>query len=313
MKITEDMIRKARQADIVQLCRELGIAIIPENPAKGEWRIKNQQGLIICKNYYYWHGSPYGNGKLEGQPPTDGNNTLSFAIYYLKMKFKNAVDYLANNTFTLPDQTTYPNARSKEIIAPEKAPNNDRIIKYLTKDRAISEEIVIDLINKGLLYQEQGYNNCVFVCKNPSTGEITGYEAKGILKTKKFQRNYGSGIFNFAVGGVAENKKLFVFESAIDLISYYELHPNSTKNSLLCSMGGVGKAEKIRQIALELKANNPDLWVVILTDNDEAGNAFFDNFQERNPDLTVKTKNPSQECKDWNEYLVLKRKEKTKD
>ena len=308
MKITEEMKRTARQADIVKVCRDLGEILIPENPSKGEWRVKNKQGLIICQNYYYWHGSPYGNGKLEGQPPNTSNNTLSFVIYYFGMRFTNAVIYL-NGGFNLSQaHATYQKAQAKPIIAPAKATDNKRIIRYLIQERGLDEKIVYEVIDKGLLYQEAEHNNCVFVCKN-SAGTITGYEVKGILKTK-FQRNYGGGIFNLVVG---EPIDLWVFESAIDLLSLYEMGKKAgdLDNVLLSSMGGLSKAEKIRQIALTLKAKNPNSIVKIAVDTDKSGTDFANSFAERNSDLNVIILTPSstkgKSFKDWNEKLVFKK------
>lgn len=320
MKITEDMIRKARQADIVQLCREMGEVLIPENPAKGEWRIKGKQGLIICQNYYYWHGSPHGNGKLEGQPPTDANNTLSFGIYYFGMRFTNAVIYLSGGNFTAHDtQATYQKAQAKEIIAPPPALNNDRIIEYLTTKRKIDEKIVLEAIQRGLLYQEKSNNNCVFVCKDLN-GVITGYEVKGILSTKRFWRNYGNGVFHWLNG---EPKKLFVFESAIDLLSFYELesYKKIVKNALLCSMGGVAKMEQVKQIATSLTTNNEKFKTYIATDEDKAGDNFWESFKTQNPNLKavgVSVRNLYKlendlTIKDWNDYLIYKKTTKEDD
>ena len=94
MKITEEMKRTARQADIVALCQLMGETLFIENEAKGEYRIKGANGLLIWKNCYYWFGSPTGDGRLEGQPPNTSNNTLSFAMYYYGMsaQLKTVVD-----------------------------------------------------------------------------------------------------------------------------------------------------------------------------------------------------------------------------
>lgn len=308
MKITEEMKQKARQADIVKVCRDLGEILIPENPSKGEWRVKNKQGLIICQNYYYWHGSPYGNGKLEGQPPNTSNNTLSFVIYYFGMRFTNAVIYL-NGGFNLSQaHATYQKAQAKPIIAPQKAPDNARIIRYLVQERGLDEEIIYETIEQGLLYQEGEHNNCVFVCKDLA-GAITGYEVKGILKTK-FQRNYGSGLFTLKIG---EPQDLWVFESAIDLLSLYEMGKiaGDLGNCLMLSMGGLSKTNEIRGIALQLKAKNQNSTVHIATDNDTAGREFGDYFKEQNTDLNVSLHIPKtikgNNFKDWNERLIFKK------
>ena len=220
------------------------------------------------------------------------------------MRFTNAVNYLLNGGFSLSQaHATYQKAQAKPIIAPPKATDNAKIIRYLVQERGLSEEIIYEVIGQGLLYQEQDSNNCVFVCKN-SLGTITGYEVKGILKTK-FQRNYGSGIF------IGEPIDLWIFESAIDLLSFYEMGKKAENldNVLLSSMGGLSKAEKIRQIALQLKAKNQNSTVHIATDNDTAGQEFGDYFKEQNTDLNVFLHIPKaikgNNFKDWNERLIF--------
>lgn len=313
MKITEEMKRTARQADIVALCQLMGETLFIENEAKGEYRIKGANGLLIWKNCYYWFGSPTGDGRLEGQPPNTSNNTLSFAMYYYGKSFREAIILLCESKLSSTplkiQAQAYKKAQAQQIVAPAKAIDNKQIIRYLIQERGLDQEIVLEVINKGLLYQEAEHNNCVFVCKN-SAGTITGYEVKGILKTK-FQRNYGNGgIFNLVVG---EPINLWVFESAIDLLSLYELGKKAgdLDNVLLSSMGGLSKAEKIRQIALTLKSKNPNSFVKIAVDNDKSGTDFADSFKERNTDLNVEITTPKSikgnNFKDWNEILVFKK------
>ena len=312
MKITEEMKRKARQADIVQFCQEMGETLYCESESKGEYRIKDCDGLLIMENFYYWWGSPTGDGKLEGQPPNTSNNTLSFAMYYYGMSFRQAVMRLTESKYSLSKsqaQAIYQKAQAKPIISPAKAPNNAEIIQYLTTQRALDKAIVLEMIELGLLYQEAEHNNCVFVCKNPLNNEITGYEIKGILKTK-FQRNAGSGLFSFAIG---EPLDMWIFESAIDLLSLYEMgkKAGNLENVLLVSMGGISKAEKVRQIALNLKAKNQNSTVHLAVDNDKAGINFCENFKNQNPDLTIVEHIPraykGTDFKDWNERLVFQK------
>lgn len=312
MKLPQEMIVRARQADLVAFCRSMGEKLEMENPAKGEWRISGKQGLIIQQNHYYWHGSPNNGGKLSGQGDNDNNNAISFVMHFYKFDFKKAVNALV--PFASPDAKVFSpkNTEAKKIIAIEAASNNEKVIDYLTKTRCISEEIIIDAIQNGLLFQEKGKNNCVFVCKN-SLGVITGYEVKGVLDIP-FKCNYGSGIFNWLVG---EPKKLLVFESAIDLLSFYEIAFNygDVNNALLCSMGGLSKAEKIKQIALKLSENNPDFEVKMLVDNDKAGENFFNNFYKRNnKNFKIGYATPQSKdnkiFKDWNEFLVHRKNKK---
>ena len=316
---TEEM-KKARKVPLVYVCREKGIELAIEKAGKGkfglgEWRVKGGNGLCICDNYYYWFGSPLGNGILNGQ---EGNssNTLTFCTEYLNMRFKEAMQFL----LSLADNDFSPSAvankalekqSANEIITPKKAPNNSKIINYLTVERGLKKEVILDLIDKGYLYQEQNKNNCVFVCKNFSNNnEVMGYEIKGILKDKRYYRNYGSALFFISKGNPIS---LTVFESAIDLLSFYQFY-NKWKddNFLLCSMGGVAKYKLVREIALSFKNKNGSCSVKIATDNDVAGENFYEEFLSKNQDLKIFRRKPIYEnenahlnksFKDWNELL----------
>ena len=310
MKITEEMKKRARQADIVALCYAMGEELFDEG--NGNWRIKDKDGLIIKENYYCLHSSF--DRKLEGQPPNTSNNTLSFAMYYYGMSFRKAVIFLNDDRFqryshsapSISSAKSPDKDKANQIVAPAKDTDNNRIIRYLIQERGLDEKIVYEVINKGLLYQEAERNNCVFVCKDLA-GTITGYEVKGILKTK-FKRNYGSGLFTLKIG---EPLDLWVFESAIDLLSIYEMDKKADvgqlDNVLLVSMGGLSKANKIKEIALQLKAKNKNSTVHIATDNDTAGIEFGDYFKEQNTDLNVSLHIPKKNCKDWNELLIFKK------
>lgn len=317
MRLNQEDIEKARKASLIAVCKSFNQVLIPHHK-KGEYRLfseKYSEELIISGNQYWFEdkGQRLEKKGLEGQRLNDENNTLSFCVYFYKMPFAEAVNYINARNFPIVDNSKTNSTTSKTLIAPPQATDNFKIIQYLKQERKIAEEIVVEAINKGLLYQEQGTNNCIFVCKNRQE-VITGYEVKGILKTKRYFRNYGNGIFNWLIG--EEFKQLFVFESAIDLLSFYELEKGKKRlnNSLLCSMGGLVKGRQIRDIALTIKAEE----IFIATDNDEEGNSFYSTFKAQNPSLKIigigisgTYKDNSFTGKDWNEYLVYK-KEKHK-
>ena len=80
-----------------------------------------------------------------------------------KMTLQEAVKNVLNkdiSTYKLPK--TEINNTPRKIIIPEKASTNKDVIEYL-KNRGIDEDIILDCINKKLIYQENKTNNVVFV------------------------------------------------------------------------------------------------------------------------------------------------------
>ena len=95
------------------------------------------------------------------------------------------------------------------------------VFAYLCKARKIDSKIVSDLAHNGMLYQDKR-GNAVFLHIDDN-GEILGAELQG---TNTYQRFKGvaagtaDSVFSLKVG---TPNKVYVFESAIDLLSFRQL------------------------------------------------------------------------------------------
>lgn len=144
-----------------------------------------------------------------------------------------------------------------------------RVFAYLCQSRKISPELVSQLAHDGLLYQDTR-GNAVFVHKDDN-GKIIGAEIQG---TSSFQRYKGvaagtsDSVFAVKIG---EPKKCYVFESAIDLLSFKQLaNQEKINNSVLVSMAGL-KPNSIKKLA------ESGMKMYSCVDNDEAGIKFTES------------------------------------
>ena len=296
MMTYKQRVQAARQADIPEICRKMGVEIVREKYDKNdEYRIPGHSGLLINGNAYYHHGNP--DGRLDGQPADSGNNAISFVMYYFDKTFSEALDIILGdgyNSYTRHDTSNYKPAAVKHAeitYTPEKSDDYRCVMAYLCQTRGLSAATVQKCIDRGLLFQDTR-RNAVFVCIDEQ-GKTIGYEIKGTNSTTPFKRASGNAVFRFVCGDNPTG--VIAFESAIDLLSYYDMFRQKLTHHLLLSMGGC-RPEILQQVT----DAHPDYLVAIATDNDAKGNAFWETYQAAHPDA----KRVASRRKDWNEDLT---------
>ena len=195
-------------------------------------------------------------------------------------------------------QETCP-APSPDFRLPEKEENNDRIIRYLTENRGIEKDLVEEWISSGDIYEEKKHHNVVFV----------GRDADGI---PRYAHCRGTGEIKYR-GDVAGSDKscgfchrgtdnqLFVFEAAIDLLSFIQLFPKDWKKRSYLSLGGISSAALMAFLSERSQITS----VFLCLDNDQAGNEACEKLAEEIPDgySVIRLKLSR---KDWNEILCDK-------
>ena len=196
-------------------------------------------------------------------------------------------------------------APSPDFRLPEKEENNDRIIRYLTENRGIEKNLVEKWISSGDIYEEKKHHNVVFV----------GKDADGI---PRYAHCRGTGEIKYR-GDVAESDKscgfshrgtdnqLFVFEAAIDLLSFIQLFPKDWNKRSYLSLGGISGVA-----LMAFLSERPQITSVFLClDNDQPGNEACEKLAEEIPDgYSIIRLKPSR--KDWNEILCDKSADRKK-
>ena len=196
-------------------------------------------------------------------------------------------------------------APSPDFRLPEKEENNEKIIRYLTENRGIEKNLVEEWISSGDIYEEKKHHNVVFVGRD-ADGIPRYAHCRGTSEIKYRGDVAGSDkSCGFCHRGM--DNQLFVFEAAIDLLSFIQLFPKDWKKRSYLSLGGISG------VALRaFLSERPQITSVFLClDNDQAGNEACEKLAEEIPDgYSVIRLKPSR--KDWNEILCDKNADRKK-
>ena len=288
MQYTEEQIIRANQTDLVSFLSAQGEQL---GKSGKEYRWKKHDSVTVFGNRWYRHSQGRG-----GYP-------VDFVMEFYNATFPEAVKMLTGEEGEGRNSTCP--APSPDFRLPEKEENNDRIIRYLTENRGIEKNMVEEWIGSGDIYEEKKHHNVVFV----------GRDADGI---PRYAHCRGTGETKYR-GDVAESDKsygfchrgtdnqLFVFEAAIDLLSFIQLFPKDWKKRSYLSLGGISSAA-----LMAFLSERPQITSVFLClDNDHAGNEASEKLAIEIPDgYSVIRLKPSR--KDWNEILCDKNADRKK-
>ena len=319
----KELIEQARHADLTDYFRTSGYTI---NKKNGEIYIDEIKGLAINPESNSWFSHYQGVGKHD--------NSIDCLTIVLGKDFKEAVYELTGQDIshlqsthrtserrTTSAQQAAPKSEAtkpkNEMVMPERAPTQRRVFAYLHKSRYIPNEIIKELIDAKVLYQteaevtckindkEQTFRNAnaVFVHRDNDGNEVGG-ELQGLNSNKRFKGMIGgTGETFFSYVPVKDVKpvRAFLFESAIDLMSFYSMcDKEKLKGTMLVSMSGL-KPHVPRQL------REQGIKVISAVDNDEAGRKFEEENGLIRSDF-VQDKLDIHEFKDWNERLEFQTK-----
>ena len=232
----------------------------------------------------------------------------------------NISDKSEQKNFELPDRAlnepkiVEKTSEKKELNMPERAENMRRVFAYFCKERNIPAPIVEELVHAKLLYQSQQeikttindipqiFKTCnaVFVHRDEK-GEAIGGEVQGVNSYKRYKGSVeGTGdsalIYTPFPAKDGKIKTAYLFESAIDLMSFYAFcKPEKMTGVALVSMAGLKPT-----VPKQLQEQGVN--VLSCVDNDKRGRDFENkNGFKRGANMLEKAG-----VKDWNELLKIK-------
>lgn len=256
---TTEQVEKARQASLADFFTQNGFET---ERIRNELHVKGYGGLYVNTETNEWYC--FSQADKHG-----GRNAINCLTNIIGMDFKSAVEALSGEK--LPQRIFRQEGETpqgkKDLTLPERAKNMRKVFAYLCQSRKIDGNLVSELAHSGLLYQDKR-GNAVFLHIDDN-GEILGAELQG---TNTYQRFKGvaagtsDSVFSLKVG---TPNKVYVFESAIDLLSFRQLaSPNKLQDSVLVSMAGL-KPSTLKSFA------ERGLPLYACVDNDEAGKRFI--------------------------------------
>ena len=301
-KYTKEQIAQANEMDLVSYLESRGYALMRQG---SQYRLKEHDSLYVKGNKWFWHSEH------------KGSKTLDFLIDYEGMTFQDAMKTLIGEegkdeqrpaVFAPPEHTD-----PKDLKLPEPAENNNAVYAYL-KSRGIDAGIIKECIDQGLLYQTNMYwvqneageyekkacpPQAVFVGK-----DLDGTPRYACTRSCTGQAKhdaYGSDkAFAFALPD-GDSKALWVFESAIDLLSHATLC-NYSKNKYPAhrvSLGGISPAAMLQYLA-----DYPQIrYVNLALDADQQGREATENIKALLKGKITVYDHPPMYGKDYNEDL----------
>lgn len=275
----------------------------------GSYFTTKEMDSLRIKNRRTWHRYSEGTG----------GDAIDFLQRFEGKSFPEAVEFLlAWNRRSRDSPDLPPPVYRKERPAPEPVsfvlpPANEdqrRVTAYLKK-RGIAPPVIRGFVEAGLLYEEAGHHNCVFVGKD-SCGKPVFAAQRGTYD--KDGQSFRGGVpgsdkeTGFRLPADSGTDRVHVFEAPIDLMSVCTLHRDMTRNAVaLCGLYEgpldtyLRENPQIKYIFLCLDADGPGR---------EAAERMRDKYTQQGYVVSYK---PPPRGKDWNDYLQHRQKCREKE
>ena len=287
MKVTPEQIERANLINLPDFLRSQGFVL---KPVGREYILQEHDSLHIKDN------KAGEVGKWFRFSENRGGNNIQFVQKFMGLDFVSAVELLS-------DEKAVPSRVYDSIAPPKKREitlhesiDLSRTMQYLHDVRGLSIASLEKLTIEEKLSQEETTGNAVFKIFDEN-GLLVGAEKVGTsadVRFKSFDKGSANGYgFEMVIG---EPKSTYFFESAIDAVSFADLHPEH-RDYRLVPMAGVKPSvvtETMKRYAI------PPENIYLCTDNDKAGNDFAEKLIAQYP--AMKRVRPNG-AKDWNDIL----------
>lgn len=294
MRLSEEQIERANTVNLPQFLMQNGFDL---KRVGREYVWKDHDSMHIKDN------APGERGVWHRFSTDEGGDNIAFLRQYMNMSFVEAVEALNgehyDRTYT-PTHTDTPKKTAEKEGVPEinEADNCKRVFAYLCKTRGLDYDLIVSLVKQGLISQEEKRGNVLFKFFDEN-GKVIGAEKVGTSTEYRFK-----GIAEHSAEGhgfevvKGSGEKAFFFESAIDMLSYLQMHDKELDNCRMVSMMGLKPSIVFDTV---LRYNIPPQNVFLCSDNDEKGNHFAERLMTEYPDM--KRIVTPDTYKDWNDML----------
>lgn len=330
-------LKVAKNRNILDVAQALGMNLEKRG---GTYVWSEHDSLVIFpkKNNFKWFSQD-----VQGDP-------ITLVQQVKNVEFKEALNFLNDPSLTSFDATKI-KSENKPFRYFLKEHSNQRLAKdFLVNVRGLHPKTVDFFMDKGVIAQSTRYHKVdqssepvvIFKSFNPQTKDLIGATLQGIDENwEKYPKKgrlkeilaNSSGDFGVHVD-IGAPKKLIFFESAIDMMSYYELKRPKINDARLVAMNGLNQRVISNHLKDILAPTSPikgedyledfhsklspqskqhlkqriGLELIIAVDNDEKGKQFIRKLGKYN-NLPFRSDIPraifDEEKMDWNEYLSL--------
>jgi len=290
MRIDDNILAQARTADVLAFLEKYNGFTFTHRG--GEYRCKQHPSLAVKADRlsWFWHSKSIG-----------GYGILDYLVKVENMPFREAVEVVTGATpaTAKPRQETEP---PKTLILPEKTSFSGWLYDYLCNKRGIDVNIVNTLIQKEKLYEDKR-GNVIFV----------GHDEQGVARFASLRGTHGDyrgdclgSDKRYGFNAVfAPSERLYLFESAIDLMSHATLvnavanDTEAWKQHSRLSLAGTSDTA----IPFFLNTHKEVKELVFCLDNDQAGQEAADVLVRKYAYKGYTVVNELPKRKDFNEDL----------
>ena len=284
---TDEQKRQANEVDLVEFLRYKGEPLIRSG---SEFRMSSNHSVTVGGNEWYDHAAEKGGGPV------------SFLKEFYGMNYQQAVlTLLDQDAGQLCSQVDASREKvKKEFALPPANDNNRRAFAYLLKHRHLDRDVLTAFVRLGLIYEDKGYHNAVFVGKDKDGTAHHAHKRSTNSQGKSFRMTVEGSDFRYAFNWPGTSGHLMVFEAPIDMLSFISAYHDSdwAKHSYVALCGTSS------QPLLGMLERYPNIETVHLAlDNDQAGQLAMRRLAKivREKGLAVDALVPV--LKDWNEDL----------
>ncbi len=313
-RYTKEQIERADSLDLAPYLESKGYRLSREGE---QYRVEGFSGLYVKGNRWYCFSRKR------------GGRTVSFLTGFEGIPFPQALRTLLREEGLerdpVPELPKLEHPAPGDLRLPEPAENNDAALAYLA-GRGIDPGILNECVGAGLLYQSDMYwkqnapgeyerKECspqaVFVGKDPA-GAVRYACTRSCGGTEKHDAPGSDKAYAFSLPG-GDSRSVWVFESAIDLLSHATLCGYSRNGfpTHRVSLGGVSRSALVQYLT-----DHPGIrFVNLALDADPAGRDASKVIREMLGSGYAVYDHPPLHGKDWNEDLLFRQeafREKTR-
>ena len=201
------------------------------------------------------------------------------------------------NTAKCEDDT-----KKSEFKLPEKDGNMKRVFAYLLKTRFLDKDVVRSFVEQEILYQEKKHGNVVFVGTDKDGVPKSACKKTTAEQTKGFRMTVAGSDCRYGFCWRGDSNKLYVFEAAIDLMSFITLKNYDWKTDSFLALDGLSSKPLLQ--FLEDQKNIFEIFLCL--DYDAAGIEACDKLKDILIEKGYEVEKIKREYplyKDWNEQL----------
>lgn len=301
--VSKQLIQQAKQMDLLTYLQRFDPNELVHIGGQ-EYTTRTHDSLKISNGKWHWFSKGIG-----------GSTALDYMIHVRNMPFLDAVMLLTGQHYQQQTQKKSQEPNPSKVTAPPLPPNKagfvlpaeyencDRVIAYL-KSRGINHPVIELCRSHNYLYEDSHYHNAVFIGYDPN-GTPRHAMLRGTSPGSSFRKDApkSNKRYTFSLPARSTSDRLFVYESAIDLLSHATIDQLQGKNwqqDHRLSLGGLAA------LALEqfLKDHPGIREVILCLDNDEPGRTAAKLYIEKLSTAGFLVRDePAPNGKDYNEYL----------